>query len=457
MFGNIRNIHFIGIGGVGMSGIAHVLIDLGYQVSGSDLADNNFTKKLKKLGATIFNTHQESNVHDAHVIVVSSAIPDKNPEIIYGKQAGIHIIHRSEMLAELIRLKYAILIAGTHGKTTTTSIIANILNAGNYDPSVVIGGQFNNIDSSAKNGEGEFIVCEADESDGSFIKLNPTIAIVSNIEQDHMDHYEDFDHLQNTFLDFINKIPFYGCAIINIDDQATQNIIPKIEKNYITFGTSNAADFRFQLLEEKDGSCVFKLWEKGEAQGEFTINLPGVYNVYNTVSAIATARFLNVSYKDISSALNVHAGIVHRFTTIGKVNDIVFIDDYAHNPTKISSVLKAAQNGWNRRIIAVFQPHRYSRVQYCFDEFVRSFYDADMVFVTPIYEAGEDPIPGITSETLTEGILKYGHKAAKHIENRDALVKELIDTIKPGDMVITLGAGDIWRVGETIVNQLQSS
>ncbi len=453
MFGNIKNIHFIGIGGIGMSGIAHVLLNLGYKVSGSDISKTNITQKLEEQGAAIYHQHQENNIKDSHVIVVSSAIPKDNPEIKLAQRQNIPIIHRSEMLTELMRLKYAVLVAGTHGKTTTTSMIANLLNHAKFDPTVVIGGQFNNINSTAKLGKGDFFVCEADESDGTFLKFSPTIAVVTNIDKDHLDHYKDFDHLKQTFLDFINKIPFYGSAIVNLDNEGIQAVIPFIKKRIISIGTSKSATYRYKIENEKEGNIEFSLWEKEISQGKFILNLPGGYNVANCVAAIATARFLSVDFDTIKQALGNYKGIVHRFTHIGTAKNIYFVDDYAHNPTKIKNVLRAAKNGWNRRIVAIFQPHRYSRVEYCFEEFVRAFYDADVLYITPIYAAGETPKEDSFSK-LVSAIRAHGHKDVRPVESFDVIEPLVLKEIKENDLVITLGAGDIWKVGKSLYSHL---
>lgn len=452
--GRIKHIHFIGIGGSGMSGIAEVLFNLGYKVTGSDVKASDTTGRLERLGITIFISHKPENINGSDVVVYSSAVKKDNPEVIFAKEKLIPVIPRAEMLAELMRMKYGIAIAGTHGKTTTTSMIATILGAQGMDPTVVIGGKLNSIGSNARLGKGEFLVAEADESDGSFLKLSPTIAVVTNIDREHMDHYKDMDEVKATYLTFINKIPFYGCAILCLDHPNIQGLIPKIARRHITYGLTAQADFSARDIETTEMKTYFDVWRRGKNMGRVMVKVPGEHNVYNALAAIAVAMELDIGFEQAKDSIANFSGVERRFHIKGVANGITIVDDYGHHPVEIKATLKAAKDGWKQRVVAVFQPHRYSRTQDLFHEFLSAFNDADMLILTDIYAAGEEKIPGISSEILYNNIKTYGHRDVVYIPDKKDIPDYLNKIAKPGDMVITLGAGDIWQVGEEIMQKM---
>lgn len=432
-----------------MSGIAEVLAMQGFQVSGSDIKSSAITRRLESLQVRIYYNHHASHIQHADVVVYSSAIAKNNPEVIEAVNLKIPVVHRSEMLAELIRAKYGILIAGTHGKTTTTSMVANMLQFGQLKPSVIIGGQFKGSGSTSMLGEGEFLVCEADESDGSFLALHPTIAVITNIDEDHMDHYRDVNHIRETFLAFLQKIPFYGVAILNGDDEHIKQIIPQVQKKIITFGNSPNVDYQFEVTKQAGSSMSFNLREFGNPVGEFEISIPGIYNVYNCTASIALSRFLGISFEKIRQSMSAYQGIVHRFSILGIRNDIIYVDDYAHNPQKIKSVLKAVKSGWNRRTIAICQPHRFTRLEKGMSEFKNAFFDADIAIITDVYSAGELPIDGINAKTLVKELKDNKHPDARYI-SQDKLLVELSQIARPNDFVISLGAGDLWKIAHKL-------
>jgi len=452
--GRIKHIHFIGIGGSGMSGIAEVLFNLGYKVTGSDVKASDTTGRLERLGITIFISHKPENINGSDVVVYSSAVKKDNPEVVFAKEKLIPVIPRAEMLAELMRMKYGIAIAGTHGKTTTTSMIATILGAQGMDPTVVIGGKLNSIGSNARLGKGEFLVAEADESDGSFLKLSPTIAVVTNIDREHMDHYKDMDEVKATYLTFINKIPFYGCAILCLDHPNIQGLIPRITRRHITYGLTAQADFSARDIETTEMKTSFDVWRRGNSMGRVMVNVPGEHNVYNALAAIAVAMELDIGFEQAKDSIANFSGVERRFHIKGVANGITIVDDYGHHPVEIKATLKAAKDGWKQRVVAVFQPHRYSRTQDLFQEFLSAFNDADMLVLTDIYAAGEEKIPGISSEILYNSIKTYGHRDVVYIPDKKDIPDYLNKIAKPGDMVITLGAGDIWQVGEEIIQKM---
>ncbi|HBR16101.1 MAG: UDP-N-acetylmuramate--L-alanine ligase [Deltaproteobacteria bacterium RIFCSPLOWO2_12_FULL_43_16] len=452
--GRIKHIHFIGIGGSGMSGIAEVLFNLGYKVTGSDVKASDTTGRLERLGITIFISHKPENINGSDVVVYSSAVKKDNPEVVFAKEKLIPVIPRAEMLAELMRMKYGIAIAGTHGKTTTTSMIATILGAQGMDPTVVIGGKLNSIGSNARLGKGEFLVAEADESDGSFLKLSPTIAVVTNIDREHMDHYKDMDEVKATYLTFINKIPFYGCAILCLDHPNIQGLIPRITRRHITYGLTAQADFSARDIETTEMKTSFDVWRRGNSMGRVMVKVPGEHNVYNALAAIAVAMELDIGFEQAKDSIANFSGVERRFHIKGVANGITIVDDYGHHPVEIKATLKAAKDGWKQRVVAVFQPHRYSRTQDLFQEFLSAFNDADMLVLTDIYAAGEEKIPGISSEILYNSIKTYGHRDVVYIPDKKDIPDYLNKIAKPGDMVITLGAGDIWQVGEEIIQKM---
>ncbi|MEE8480997.1 MAG: UDP-N-acetylmuramate--L-alanine ligase [Desulfobacterales bacterium] len=456
MYQKKYHIHFVGIGGIGMSGIAELLLNLGYEVSGSDTAPSDITKHLKSLGGTIFKGHSAKNIKDADVVVTSSAINSENSEVVTAREASIPVIPRAEMLAELMRLKYSIAIAGSHGKTSTTSIVASILDKGDLDPTVVIGGKLKSISSNAILGQGDFIVAEADESDGSFLKISPTIAVVTNIDREHLDFYKDLDAIKKVFLSFINKIPFYGLAILCLDNEPIQDLIPKITKRYTTYGISSQADLQARNVVIEGLKTRFCLYHQGEKLGEVVLNLPGIHNIYNAMASIAVGIEIGIPFDIIKHALEALQGVQRRLEIKGETKGITIVDDYGHHPTEIKTTLYAVKECWpDRRIVVVFQPHRYTRTKALFDDFTRTFYQSELLLVLPIYSAGEKEIKGIDSIALYEGIKMHGHKEVVYVEGFKKAVSYLKEILKEGDVLITMGAGDVWKIGETILSKLK--
>ena len=438
-----------------MSGIAELLLNLGYKVSGSDLSSSDLTRRLQSLGGMIYEGHAAKQIKGADVVVTSAAIAFDNPEVIAAAQASIPVIPRAEMLAELMRLKYSVAIAGAHGKTSTTSLVAAVLDKGGMDPTVVIGGKLKSIGINALLGEGDFIVAEADESDGSFLKMSPTIAVVTNIDREHLDFYKDLNHIKEVFLSFIDRIPFYGLAILCLDDEPIQDIIPKIKKRFTTYGVSSQADIQANNIESKGLTSRFAVKHLGEHLGEISLNLPGIHNVYNAMASIAVGLELSIDFEVIKSALETVQGVQRRLEIKGIARDITVVDDYGHHPTEIKFTLQAAKESWpDRRIVVVFQPHRYSRTQALFDDFTRSFYQSDMLVVLPIYAASEKAIKGVDSQSLFEEIRAHGHKDVVFMPSFKTAVSHLKQTLTPGDILLTLGAGDVYKLGETLLKEL---
>jgi len=448
MFGKIRKIHFIGIGGIGMSGIAEVLLNLGYQVSGSDLKESEITRRLSELGGTITYGHRRENLADVDVVVTSTAVRADNPEVLEAHRRLTPVIPRAEMLAELMRMKYGIAIAGTHGKTTTTSMVATILTHGGIDPTVVIGGRLDLFESNAKLGQGQFLVAEADESDGSFLKLSPTIAVVTNIDADHLDYYRDLDQIRDTFIDFINKVPFYGLAVLCLDDPNIQSLLPRVRKRMTTYGINSQADFSASAIEHAADRTAFTVHYRGKSLGRLGFRMPGRHNVLNALAAVAVGMELDLSFTAIADGFKDFGGVGRRFQIKGESNGIMVVDDYGHHPAEIKATLAAARAGWQKRVVTVFQPHRYSRTKALFDDFVTAFYQADHLVVMDVYAAGEDPIPGVSAADLAAGISGHGHRSCVYAADRPAVLAHLREAVQPGDMVITLGAGNVWQVGE---------
>lgn len=452
-FGKAKHIHFVGIGGIGMSGIAELLLNLGYEVSGSDIKDSAVTKRLTGLRGKISLGHRAEHVENADVVVYSSAVKQDNPEIVAAKDKAIPVIPRAEMLAELMRLKYGVSIAGAHGKTTTTTMVASILNAGNLDPTVVIGGRLDIWGgSNAKLGQGDILVAESDESDGSFLVLSPTIAVVTNIDQEHMDHYGDMDAIRDTFVNFINKIPFYGLAILCLDNKEIQGIIPRLRKRCFTYGMTSQADLRARDIERGELAVSFEVLHHNESLGRVVVGIPGNHNVLNALAAISVGLELEMDVEDIKRGLRNLGGLARRFHIKGDRQGILVMDDYGHHPTEIAATLETARECWpERRLIAVFQPHRYSRTKFLYERFVTSFNDADILVVAPLYPAGESPIEGVDSEWLYRGIKEHGHKEVVLCDSQEQILETLVRITEPGDVVLTLGAGNIHRVGETFL------
>jgi len=449
------HIHFVGIGGIGMSGIAELLLNLGYKVSGSDIKSSDITEHLKSLGGIIFEGHSENQISGADVVVTSSAIGSENLEVVAAGQAAIPVIPRAEMLAELMRLKYSVVIAGAHGKTSTTSIIASVLGRGGLDPTVVIGGKLKSIDSNARLGRGDFIVAEADESDGSFLKFSPTIAVVTNIDREHLDFYKDLNAIKKVFLSFIDRIPFYGLAVLCLDNEPLQDLIPKIKKRFTTYGMSAQADFQARDVIFTGQKSSFSVYHFGERLGDVTLNLPGIHNVYNSMASIVVGIELNLPFDVIKSALETFEGVQRRIEIKGEIKGITVVDDYGHHPTEIKITLQAIKTIWpDRRKVIVFQPHRYTRTRDLFDDFTRAFYQSDMLVVLPIYPAGEKMIAGVDSQTLCEGIRSHGHKEVICKKDFKEAILYLEETLTKGDILLTLGAGDVWKVGMEVLKLL---
>jgi UDP-N-acetylmuramate--alanine ligase len=459
MYGKIDKIHFVGIGGIGMSGIAEVLLNLGYKVSGSDLRGSDITERLARLGAETAIGHRAENLKNVDVVVISSAVHDDNPEVVEAKRLHVPVIPRAEMLAELMRMKFGIAIAGTHGKTTTTSMAASILGHAGIDPTIVIGGKLNAIGTNAQLGQGKFLLAEADESDGSFLVLSPTIAVVTNIDADHLDHYlGGIEEIKETFVKFINKVPFYGMAVLCLDDPNVRAILPQVNKRYMTYGLSSQADIRATHVKHDGFNTSFTAHFKGYRLGEISFSMPGSHNVLNAMACIAVALELDVPFSTIQEGFSLFGGVGRRFTIKGEAKGITVVDDYGHHPAEIKATLAAARLGWpERRIVAVFQPHRFTRTHELFDEFVTAFYDADVLILTDVYAAGEKPIEGATAERLSSEILRHGQKDVTWIANRELIPEHLAGIVKEGDMVITLGAGNIWQQGEALVAMLEGT
>lgn len=458
MYGKIEKIHFVGIGGIGMSGIAEVLLNLNYKVSGSDLRSSDTTDRLTGLGAEIGIGHNADNLKNVDVVVISSAVHEDNPEVIEAKRLHVPVIPRAEMLAELMRMKFGIAIAGTHGKTTTTSMAASILGHAGIDPTIVIGGKLNAIGTNAKLGQGKFLLAEADESDGSFLILSPTIAVVTNIDADHLDHYSGgIEEIKDTFVKFINKVPFYGLAILCLDDGNIREILPRVKKRYITYGLSSQSDVRATHIRHNGFQTSFIAHYKGYRLGEVSFPMPGPHNVLNAMACIAVALELDVPFSAIQEGFAGFGGVGRRFTVKGEPKGIMVVDDYGHHPAEIKATLAAARQGWpERRIVTAFQPHRYTRTHELFDEFVTAFYDADVLVLTDVYAAGEQPIEGATAERLSDEVRRHGQKDVTYIANRELIPVHLAGIVKEGDIVITLGAGNIWQQGETLVKMLEA-
>lgn len=455
MYQKDYHIHFVGIGGIGMSGIAELLINLGYKVSGSDLKKSHITKRLEKKGGIIFHGHSKEQVAGADVVVTSSAIANENPEVVRAKELSITIIPRAEMLAELMRLKYSIAISGAHGKTSTTSMISQILNTGGLDPTVIIGGLLQGLDTNALHGKGEFIVAEADESDGSFLKYAPAIAVVTNIDLEHLDFYKDIEDIKDTFVRFINSVPFYGLAILCLDNEHIQDIIPRVHVRYTTYGMTAQSDLQAREISLKGSKSIFKVFHHEKPLGEINLNIAGEHNISNALASIATALELNIPFKTIKKALEEIKGVKRRLETIGEKKGILVIDDYGHHPTEIMATLTAIKGSYKeKRLIVVFQPHRYSRTQGLFQEFTRSFYQSDVLIVLPIYAASEKEIKGVDSQTLCKGIRKHGHKDVSHAPDFTQALSMITHKVKKGDIVLTLGAGDIYTLGEQLLEIL---
>ena len=444
---NVQRIHFVGIGGIGMSGIAEVLLNLGYSVSGSDLTESDTTQRLSSLGARIHYGHRESNLETADVVVTSTAVKTDNPEVREAHRRNIPVIPRAEMLAELLKMKFSVAVSGMHGKTTTTSMVSTILAHGGLDPTMVIGGKLSSIGSNARLGDGEVIVAEADESDGSFLKLSPTIAVITNIDREHLDYYRDIDDIKEAFVRFANIVPFYGVTILCIDDEHVREIFPRIKRRTITYGLAAGADYQAKNVSLEGPESRYTLYHKGVRLGEITLHVPGLFNVLNSMAAFAVARELDMAFDAIRAGLAAYHGVQRRLEVKGEVGGVTVVDDYGHHPTEILATLKAARQLWKGRLIVVFQPHRYTRTRALYKEFLTCFPDADELVLMDIYPASEPPIEGVTSFNLFKGIEAVGHRNARYIPSADGIVSHLLEIARPGDVIITQGAGSVWKVG----------
>jgi len=458
MFFRPQHLHFAGIGGIGMSGIAEVLLNLGYEISGSDLKLSPITERLAGMGARVYEGHQASNVAGARALVVSSAVDEQNPEVQEARRLQIPVIPRGELLAELMRLKYGIAVAGSHGKTTTTSMTATILNYAGLDPTVVVGGRVGTMGgANARVGHSDFLVVESDESDGSFLKLAPIIAVVTNIDREHVDHYPSLDHIRAAFIEFVNKVPFYGAVIVCLDDANVQGILPAIRRRTITYGTTAQADFEASDIVCGPFASDYRLGYRGTDLGTFHLGVPGRHNVLNSVAAIATAMELEVKPDVIREALATFSGVDRRFQVKGKEAGITVVDDYGHHPTEVRATLDSARLCGFRHIHVLFQPHRYTRTFHLMDEFARSFHQADSLFVMDIYAASEPPIEGVTAESLVERIRQFGHRGVEYVGTLDRGVDALLKVAQEGDLVLTLGAGSVYQAGDKVLAKLKAA
>ena len=449
----VKSIHFVGIGGIGMSGIAEVLLNLGYSVTGSDLSETDITRRLASLGASIFSGHHASHLGMADVVVTSTAVRSDNPEVLEAHRRNIPVIPRAEMLAELLKMKHSIAVSGSHGKTTTTSMIATVLAAGGLDPTMVIGGKLASIGSNAKIGDGEFIVAEADESDGSFLKLSPYLAVITNVDMEHLDYYRDMNDIREAFLQFANIVPFYGASVVCYDDKNVQAILPRIKRRVITYGLGAGADYRASDISYSGRGSHFSLRYREKLLGDISLNVPGLFNIYNSLAAVAIARELDMAFPAIQEGLARFMGVHRRLEVKGTINGITVLDDYGHHPTEIRATLAAVRQAWKGRTIVVFQPHRYTRTKALFEDFLTAFSEAENLIVTDIYPAGEEAIPGVNAALLCDGIRKKGQGNTMYIENFETVVEYLLEKADTYDVVVTLGAGSVWKIGEAFLRK----
>ena len=456
IFGKTKNIHFVGIGGIGMSGMAELLHSLDFIISGSDKMQSERTRHLSSIGIKIFHSHSQKNITNCDVLVYSSAISLDNPEITAALEKKIPVIRRAELLGELLKLKpISIAIGGTHGKTTTSSMLGSILISAKLNPTLVIGGIVNDLASNSISGKGKIILVEADEFDRTFLSLQPTMALITNIDLEHLDCYENLDDLQNAFTQFANSVPFYGRSAICLDDPNLQSILPNLKRSVITFGFSHHADIQALNISYESGSSEFDVTNDNERLGRITLNAPGAHNIKNALAAICIAIELEIPFAQIKRGLRNYSGVWRRFQILNITDDnIMIVDDYAHHPSEVAATLQAAQSGWDRRVVVIFQPHLYSRTRDFHQEFARAFQNADVFICTDIYGAREEPIDGVTAELITSTAKQYGHKRVHYIQDKNQVPEALNNIILPGDMVITMGAGDIWRQSEKIIEVL---
>jgi UDP-N-acetylmuramate--alanine ligase len=457
MFSSIRKLHFVGIGGIGMSGLAEILIDQGFTVTGSDRAQSDNTERLVSLGCPVAIGHGASNVGpDVDVVVYSSAVDPGNPELVEARSRKIPVIRRAEMLAEVMRLKYGIGIAGTHGKTTTTSMVGLVLMEGGLDPTVIVGGRLRGLaGSNARLGKGEFMVVEADEFDRSFLSITPTIAVLTTLETDHLDCYRDLEDIKGAFIQFATRVPFYGFVVLCLDEPALQEILPRLKKKIITYGLTSQADLQAVDIRHREHETTFTVLRDGRELGPVTLQIPGAHNVQNALAAIAVGLELQVPFARAKAGIEKFTGVFRRWEVKAEVRGITIVDDYAHHPTEIRATLSGAKAGWRRRVVCVFQPHLYSRTRDFYDEFGRSFFNADVLVLTDVYPAREEPIQGVTGELIANAAREFGHKQVYYVAEKADVPGFLLDLVQEGDMVITMGAGDIWKFGEEFIRRLK--
>jgi UDP-N-acetylmuramate--alanine ligase len=450
----IQHVHFVGIGGSGMSGIAEVLLNLGYTVSGSDLKRTPVTDRLASLGARVFEGHAAEHASGAHVVVTSTAVRPQNPEVTEARRHGVPVIPRAEMLAELMRLKYGVAVAGSHGKTTTTSMVALVLDRGGLDPTMVVGGRLGVLGSGARLGKGEFLVVEADESDRSFLKLTPTLAVVTNIDREHLDTYRDLADIQEAFLGFVNKVPFYGGAVLCLDDPPVQDILPRVERRVVTYGLTHQASVSARDLELTPTGSHYTATLEGRPLGPVMLTVPGAYNVTNSLAAVAVGLDLDLPFDAIRAGLESFTGVDRRFQVRGEKGGVLVIDDYGHHPTEIRVTLEALRRrAGERRTVVLFQPHRFTRTQALWDDFGKAFHQADVLLLTDIYPASEEPIPGITAEALARAVAEHGHRRVAWAGDLKSATERLAAEAREGDVVLTLGAGSVWTAGEELLRR----
>jgi UDP-N-acetylmuramate--alanine ligase len=460
VFGRTRHIHMVGIGGIGMSGIAEILLIRGYIVSGSDSSVSETTERLKELGATIYPGHDASNVEGADVVVYTSAVKAKdNVETREAMSRQIPVIKRSEMLAELMRMKFGIGIAGTHGKTTTTTMTGHVVQDGSFDPTIIVGGRVHSFDkTNAVVGKGDIIIVEADEYDRTFLRLSPSMAVITNIEAEHLDIYEDLDDVKDAFIQFANKVPFYGAVIVCLDDANVRSVLPQIDRRIVSYGLTPQAEIRAINIKQSAFESTFSVLHDDKVLGDITIKSPGEHNIKNALGAVAVGLELGMEFKNISSGLDRFQGVFRRFQPKLDTEKLIVIDDYAHHPTEVKATIEGARNGWkDRRLVAVFQPHLYSRTQQMYREFGLSFSDAEVLVVTDVYPSREEPIEGVTGQLISDTAKEYGHRHVHYLKDKTELPGKLMEIVKDGDIVITMGAGDIYKYGEQFVEMIQKS
>lgn len=455
-FGKFKELFFVGIGGSGMSGIAEILHNLGYRISGSDIEPSDVTEYLKRLGIRVFDKHDPSNIGSTNVVVISSAVKDNNPEVIEARQKGVPVIKRAEMLGELMRLKYSIGVSGTHGKTTTTSMIGKIMADAGLDPTIIVGGIVAGGGSGASLGEGDYLVAEADEYDRSFLSMFPSMAVITNIEPDHLDCYDGMEDLENAFLTYMNRVPFYGLVVYSADDPVLLKLREGIIRASISFGFSPEADYQAINMNQKEGNSEFVVFNRGSKLGKITLNIPGKHNIRNALASIAATSELEVPFDTIAESLKGFTGIARRFEITGVINEIMVVDDYAHHPTEIIATLDTAKESYGRRVIAVFQPHLYSRTQLFYREFAEALKRADVCYLVDIYPAREEPIEGVTSELISRYAQGKGYNSIHYIGSMENAVTEVLKIARPGDMIMTIGAGSITRINSKIVRGLEN-